>query len=696
MRTNNKRLFSILLCLALLLGLMAVTASAEEPQPTELTKDTQQPLQSGTYVVKNHVEFEGDSTQPSGLRIDEGAEVTIWIEESVILTAKGADASGTTGAGAGIEVPESASLTLLGKGYLRATGGNAADGGAGADGLNGQAANIKRGGNGGDGGDGGGGGGAGIGSKGGNGGNGGGGGNGDYNPNAKPGKSGNTGGSSLPCGKITVAVAIMNNAQVKGGNGGSHGADGKQGIQSEKNNDNKTAWGGGGGGGGRGGAGADYGNGGDGGGGGNGGNGAGYSENLGNGANGAAGGDGLDGEAVVYYKALQPPVVTGVNGAALNFGYTEGSVSVTAEPEPDHEIVGYQWYINTTESNVGGTPIDTKEEPSAATAEYIIPTGKPAGTVEYYYCVVTAKLRDKNPPPANEIGTRDTVSDVATVTVGKADFAPSVATINHPYSGETQQLVKGGDVNGGTLLYALGKDSKNPPADGWSESVPTAVYPGTYYVWYRIVGDANHNDVAPACIEVTIGDNTACDFTLLASLKPTGKRGLMLRWTALPGAQGYDIFFGMCGNGGCDYVTSVDGLRYKFTKLKKGAAYKAVVRAWWNDGGKKVYIGEPSPDVHAIAGGKNNKYTDPKGISVKKKKITLAVGGTKKIKAKVTKKSNRREFTKHTATKRWFSSDRNVATVDDKGVVTGVGPGSCKIYVLAENGMRAAVKVTVK
>ena len=54
------------------------------------------------------------------------------------------------------------------------------------------------------------------------------------------------------------------------------------------------------------------------------------------------------------------------------------------------------------------------------------------------------------------------------------------------------------------MLYALGADDKIAPDEGWSETVPTGKDVGPYYVWYRIDGDENHNDVPPVCIKVTI------------------------------------------------------------------------------------------------------------------------------------------------------------------------------------------------
>lgn len=44
---------------------------------------------------------------------------------------------------------------------------------------------------------------------------------------------------------------------------------------------------------------------------------------------------------------------------------------------------------------------------------------------------------------------------------------------------------------------------------------------------------------------------------------------------------------------------------------------------------------------------------------------------------------------------RYYSSDRNVATVSAKGQIKAAGNGSCEIYVIANNGERATVKVTV-
>lgn len=340
---------------------------------------------------------------------------------------------------------------------------------------------------------------------------------------------------------------------------------------------------------------------------------------------------------------------------ALIYGYTSGSIAVTAKAATDTTYdLSYQWYSNTTSSNTNGTAIA-----SATGASYTIPTGKSAGTTEYYYCVVTATRKDNGQ-------TATATSPVATVTVNKADptataptatatygqtladvtltnptgntpgawawtdatttnvgnpgdhtfkasFTPTdtanynsktdvdvvvtvakaTPTVTAPtaktltwtgeaqelvtagstnggelqysldgtnysttipkgteagnytvyfkvvgddnyadtpaasftvtiadadagntkpgaadkltYTGEAQKLVTGGSVTGGELRYVLGTDASTAPAlDSFTKDVPTGTNAGTYYVWYRVKGDANHNDVAPACIEVKI------------------------------------------------------------------------------------------------------------------------------------------------------------------------------------------------
>ena len=73
------------------------------------------------------------------------------------------------------------------------------------------------------------------------------------------------------------------------------------------------------------------------------------------------------------------------------------------------------------------------------------------------------------------------------------------------YNGKAQVLITEGEVTGGKMQYALGKDATTEPTENWSTSIPTATDAGTYYVWYKVVGDDNHNDTEPVCV------SAACD-----------------------------------------------------------------------------------------------------------------------------------------------------------------------------------------
>lgn len=94
-------------------------------------------LKDANYYVTEDLTFTNTISGPgqgSGMYVQEGKTVTLYIPAGVTLTAIGADASGTTGAGAGILLPEGSTLNIVGAGKLVAKGGDAANGGAGEKG----------------------------------------------------------------------------------------------------------------------------------------------------------------------------------------------------------------------------------------------------------------------------------------------------------------------------------------------------------------------------------------------------------------------------------------------------------------------------------------------------------------------------------------------------------------------------------
>lgn len=86
------------------------------------------------YYIESDLRFTNSNAGGSGLTIQ--GTVYLYTPSGMTLTCTGANASGATGAGAGIELAAGNTLYLLGSGTVNATGGNAANGGNGAGGGN--------------------------------------------------------------------------------------------------------------------------------------------------------------------------------------------------------------------------------------------------------------------------------------------------------------------------------------------------------------------------------------------------------------------------------------------------------------------------------------------------------------------------------------------------------------------------------
>ena len=112
----------------------------------------------------------------------------------------------------------------------------------------------------------------------------------------------------------------------------------------------------------------------------------------------------------------------------------------------------------------------------------------------------------------------------ATVSISKA--ASSVVTA--PTPGENMEylnstislLTAGGTATGGDMVYALGTDDITPPTSGYSTSIPTGKSWGNYYVWYKVQGDANHNDSDPGVVVASITEPPTHSVTV--SVRETG------------------------------------------------------------------------------------------------------------------------------------------------------------------------------
>ena len=95
------------------------------------------------------------------------------------------------------------------------------------------------------------------------------------------------------------------------------------------------------------------------------------------------------------------------------------------------------------------------------------------------------------------------VSYTVTKAAASVTKAPTAKTLT--YTGSAQELVTAGEAEGGELYYELGTDAENPPSGmGADTSIPTGTEAGTYYVWYKAVGDTDHSDSSAECVTVEI------------------------------------------------------------------------------------------------------------------------------------------------------------------------------------------------
>lgn len=199
--------------------------------------------------------------------------------------------------------------------------------------------------------------------------------------------------------------------------------------------------------------------------------------------------------------------------------------------------------------------------------------------------------------------------------------------------------------------------------------------------------------------------SAAVSNVLLPKVVSKGSRDLVITWTKVDIADGYDVSIYQCKDGSLKAVatkTFKGNKTFKWTKknLKKKTAYKVIVVAWKMKDGVKTPIKTtpfPRPRVHAYTSGGSKKYTNPKSVTLLcDKKISLNEGGTFLIKAKVNKLQKGKKLITHDAQLRYFSTDDKVAKVGTAGKITAVSKGKCKIYVFAVNGASKTITVNVE
>ena len=225
---------------------------------------------------------------------------------------------------------------------------------------------------------------------------------------------------------------------------------------------------------------------------------------------------------------------------------------------------------------------------------------------------------------------------------------------------------------------------------------------GHFYSEYKLVTKATTTKSGKLVKTCEICDKkiTMLVAPVLCKAKVVTSTKAKLTWTKVSGAQRYVVYFADCGKSGTKKVAMTANLSYTRAGLKKGETYKFKVVAQrkidskWKDISTGFLGHFASGDLTA-----DKLYTNAKSISVAKDTVSIKKGKTSQIKPSVTPvKSGKEVLSKghNVEVYRYTSSNTAIAKVSASGKITAVKKGTCKIYVVAPNGVWKEISVTVK
>jgi quinol monooxygenase YgiN len=192
--------------------------------------------------------------------------------------------------------------------------------------------------------------------------------------------------------------------------------------------------------------------------------------------------------ATIRVNALTHAQTPNITVQPQNRVVAQGAVaqlSVTAT-RTDGGVLGYQWFSNSSNSTIGGTPVGTNS------ATFNAPTGT-LGQI-WYYVVVTNTFSSATGDPQ-----RSVTSDVVSVTVNQlvnaaapisTQITPANQTVNHN-SAVTALEVTASSPDGGTISYQWFRNTSNSNTGGTAVGAnspffaPSSSVVGT--LWYYVI-----------------------------------------------------------------------------------------------------------------------------------------------------------------------------------------------------------------
>lgn len=223
---------------------------------------------------------------------------------------------------------------------------------------------------------------------------------------------------------------------------------------------------------------------------------------------------------VEYRSTNEDVLIVSDDGTVTIVGAGEAEITATAV-EDDYYFSGTASYTVTVEKQdfelecwiadwkYGETPNDVDIRGNY-TGETPIIEYKPEDADDSYYS-------GDIPTEAGSYTVRVTVPESANYNSSQAQITFSINPadnewIDEPsgyvglqYDGTELDLVSVGEAEGGRVLYKLGEDGT------YSESVPTAMFAGTYTVYYLVEGENNYTDIQEQSVTVEIAPRE-CSF----------------------------------------------------------------------------------------------------------------------------------------------------------------------------------------
>ena len=176
-----------------------------------------------------------------------------------------------------------------------------------------------------------------------------------------------------------------------------------------------------------------------------------------------------------------------------------GTLLVKVEKGPDTGAVSFQWYKveGGKETAVGSATIKNQFDLSAQKLSAGQHTFRFSATCDGY-----KKM------------SQDIAVTVQRASISASRITPPTAQENLTYTGQPQALITAGMTDYGTMQYSLTENGT------YSQDSPVGTDAGAYTVWYRVIGDANHNDTTPASVAVRIGQKPLTITGVTAASKP--------------------------------------------------------------------------------------------------------------------------------------------------------------------------------